>query len=172
MTRLALHHKYAPPPPVVRSHRQKNPPPRCRDHPRLYRHLLHSTAGLEHRRVRGWSPCTRGFVRGGCGGGRRRCWFEGGLWDAAWKAMNSRRRSSEGGDPPAHVSWDCLRSADSSSVQQQKQTHPAKLPFWFVLADARAAPPPSRLRVSQSILHRIPWISILIQGKTRFELHD
>lgn len=67
--------------------------------------------------------------------------------------MNSKRRSSEDGDPPARVSWDCLLYADSSSVQQQKQTHPAKLPFWFVLDDPPAAPPPSGLHISQSILH-------------------
>lgn len=102
------------------------------------------TSAAQHRRnaggpVRGWSPCTPGFVQGSCGGGPRRWWFEGGLWDGAWKAMNSKRRSSGGGGPPARVSWGCLLSAGSSSVQQQRHTHPAKKPFWMVLDDPHAA---------------------------------
>lgn len=131
MTRLALHYKYTPPPCGARTPPEGPPPPSaagttqdstdicCTAQPAW------NTGGLPQAgAVRGWSPCTRGFVRGSCGGERRRWWSEGGIWDAAWKAMNSERRSSEDGDPPARVSWDCRPSADSSSVQQQKQTHP------------------------------------------------
>ena len=72
--------------------------------------------------VRGWSPCTRGFVRGGRGGQPRPWWFARGIWDGAPKGTNSKRRSFEDEDPPAHAFLDCLSYADSSSVKQQDMT--------------------------------------------------
>lgn len=72
--------------------------------------------------VRGWSPCTRGLVRGSRGGQPRRCCFPGGIWDGALKGTNSKHRSSEDEDPPARASWDCLSYADSSPERQPYMT--------------------------------------------------
>lgn len=82
--------------------------------------LAWNTGGvLQVGGVRGWSPCTRGFVRGSRGGEPRRWWFAGGIWDGALKGTNSKRRSFEDEDPPARASLDCLSYADSSSEKQQ-----------------------------------------------------
>lgn len=72
--------------------------------------------------VRGWSPCTRGLVRGSRRREPRRWWFAGGIWDGALKGTNSERRSFEDEDPPGRASLDCLSYADSSSEKQQYTT--------------------------------------------------
>lgn len=85
--------------------------------------LAWNTGGvLQVRAVRGWSPCTRGFVRGSRRVEPRRWWFAGGIWDGVLKGTNSKPRSSEDEDPPAHASLDCLSYADSSSEKQQYMT--------------------------------------------------